>query len=119
MKISTRVSTCFVLLLTLLAALPASASCVETFTISRTETSEAVTGSDCWFGGYSDPHMRIYDHVTVTTDVNQYLFTINTCTRERSLTFLQTISSTTSSCWRKTSASCVGSQDWVPSPLCS
>lgn len=106
------------LLLSLIAT-PAAFACVNVTTETVAETaSGGVVDSDCWYGGPGNG-MRIYHKLATITNINLYQITQNYCTGYTERQFVMTVYSYTSStCWQLTSQSCVGPQDWYPSPRC-
>ncbi len=99
---------------------PAAFACVSVTTETVAETQTNYNGSDCWWGGPSDNRMVTYLVKETVTNINLYQVTQNFCTGTTTRQFLSTVYSYTSgTCWQRTTWSCVGSKDWMPSPVCS
>lgn len=73
--------------------------------------------SDCFYKS-GQTSLKIYWKRVRYYDVNQYQNMME-CSGYITKKFLAKLYSYTTTCWSPTNTSCVGNQDWAPSPICN
>jgi hypothetical protein len=103
-------------LTTLVASgLPASACPTTGPTYAETTRTDVLVNTDCWFKA---PSMKLYQERRKTCVTKLYQ-DVTQCNGTVTKQLLSTVSTINLTCFTPLTTSCVGNQDWAPSPLCS